>query len=128
MALLTGRESIDEIGAAQDLFGLPLKRPNRYTTNTTASISDLGKVVQMNSGSAISYTILAASNMVQPFPLDATLVVMQKGAGATSIVAGTGVTINGVSAGTVSLAAIGETVGLWQDDVNSWIAFNKTAA
>ncbi len=128
MALLTGRELIEDIGKAQELFGLPLKAPNIYTTNTNASVEDIGVVVLMNSGSANSYTILAAANMTRPLPLYIPLVVAQIGAGATSIVGGTGVTINGVSAGTVTFAAAGEAVGLWQYAANTWIAFNKTAA
>ncbi len=128
MALLRGSELITEIGRAQELFSLPLKAPNIYTTNAEASLEDIGSVVLLNSGSAISFTIQRASSMTRPLPLFQTLVVGQLGAGAASIVGGTGVSINGVSAGTVTFSAIGEIACLWQYAADSWLAFNKTAA
>lgn len=128
MALLRGPELLNEIGRAQDLFALPLKAPNIYTTNTVASLEDIGSVVLMTSASANSYTIQRASSMTRPLPLYQTLIVAQGGAGTTSIIGGTGVTINGVSAGTVTFSAIAEIACFWQYAADTWLAFNKTAA
>ncbi len=128
MAFLKGPELLNEIGRAQDLFGLPLKLPNIYTTNTIASLEDLGVIVLPTSGSAISYTIQRASSMTRPIPVNQALIVAQGGAGAVSIIGGTGVTINGVSAGTVTFSAIAEIACFWQYAADTWLAFNKTAA
>lgn len=128
MALLKDLALLAEVGRAQDLFTLPLRAPNIYTTNTVASLEDVGVIVLPTSGSAISYTIQRASSMARPIPLYQGLIVAQGGAGALSVVGGTGVTINGVSAGTVTFSAIAEIACFWQYAADSWLAFNKTAA
>lgn len=128
MALLKGPELLNEIGRAQDLFGLPLKLPNIYTSSVDASLEDLGVIALLTSGSSISYTIQRASIMARPIPVNQTLIVCQGGAGAVSVIGGTGVSINGVSAGTVTYAAIGEIACFWQYAADTWLALNKTAA
>jgi hypothetical protein len=119
---------IGTLNSIDDLNRILSRAPNIYTTSSTGSTDDIGSVVLMNSASANSYTINRASSLVRPFPLYCFLIVSQIGAGATSIVAGTGVTINGVSIGTVAMTSAGETTTLWQYAADSWIAFNKTAA
>lgn len=128
MALLRGPELLAEIGRAQDLFSLPTLPPNIYTTSTVGSVDDIGVVILLTSASSLSYTITRASGLSRPYPLYTTLIVAQGGAGAASVVGGTGVTINGVSAGTVTYSAIGEIACFWQYAADTWLAFNKTAA
>ncbi len=118
-------ESVTRLG---DLYRAPTDPPVEYFTNTVASILDLGKVVLLTSGSAISYTIPSNSTVANPLPLYTVLIPVQGGAGALSIVGGAGVTINGVVAGTVTLASIAEGVCLWQRSDNNWLALNRTAA
>jgi hypothetical protein len=121
-------QSLGSLSAINQLFGVPIDRVRDYTDNAVASINDVGFLVNLISGSAISYTINAQSTLADPLPIYSVLYVMQGGAGAASIVAGSGVSINSVSTGTVSLAAEGTLAAFWQRSLDDWVAFNQTAA
>lgn len=118
---------INAVPNVADLLRIPLNKPVIYLASQVASVDDIGQPVLMNSGSSNSYTINRASSMEKPFPLYTALAVVQIGSGVTSIVAGTGVTINGVSAGAVTFSSVGELAVVWQYAADTWLVFNKTA-
>jgi len=81
---------------AKDLLRLPADG-KFYTANHTIDASDFGKIIFMDSGSANTLTIpsdeeFSCKGQAIPDPWQ-TLQVVQWGAGATSLAAGTGVTI-----------------------------------
>lgn len=61
------------------------------TTNATLALTDCGNIVKLNSASAITATIPPNSSVA--FPTGANVTIIQSGAGAASLVAGSGVTI-----------------------------------
>ena len=124
----SSRLSLGALSSVEDLFDVPTRKPIEYTASTTASSVDIGNVVYLTSGSAITYTINAESTMSRGFPLYVTLLLVQGGAGALSVTGGAGVSINGVSTGTVTLSGIGQVVGLHHKSQDNWIAFNQTAS
>jgi len=63
-----------------------------YTSNQTAVLGNRGCLVKMNSGSANSYTLPQNSDVA--FPIGSSIEVVQYGAGATTIVQGTGATVH----------------------------------
>lgn len=65
---------------------------NAQTGAYTLVLSDAGKVVEVNSSSAVALTIPPASSVA--FPVGANVSVMQTGTGTVTVTAGSGVTIN----------------------------------
>lgn len=63
-----------------------------YTSSQTSLLTDASKEVLMNSASANSYTVAPSSSVT--WTIGDQLTVFQKGAGLTTIIAGSGVTIN----------------------------------
>lgn len=95
--------------------------PNLQTgTSYTLALSDNGKIVSMNNGSANTLTIPA--NATVAFPVGATVNVVMRGTGATTIQAAGGVSLNGVSAGGGAIQTQFQGVSLYQETANSWIA------
>lgn len=81
------------------LGNIPTSLPvtvNTQTSSYTAVLADAGVVVEMNSGSANNFTIPPNSSVA--FPVGTIIGVYQMGAGLTTIVAGSGVTIRNVGA------------------------------
>jgi hypothetical protein len=66
---------------------------NTYTADTTLSISDEEAIVAMNKASAVNLTV--PPNASVAFEIGAKILVWNKGAGLTTIVAGAGVTVHG---------------------------------
>lgn len=64
---------------------------NRQTASYTAVLADAGKAVEMNVASANNFTV--PPNTTEAFPVNTVIEVFQYGAGQTTIVAGSGVTI-----------------------------------
>jgi hypothetical protein len=64
---------------------------NRQTTNYTLALSDSGKILEMNSGSVNTVTVPPSSSV--DFPTGSYVDIVQYGAGQTSFVTGSGVTI-----------------------------------
>lgn len=91
--------------------------------NTTASdIADLtmiGKIIEMNVGSANTFTIPPNSSVA--FPVGTIINVIQYGAGTTSIVADTGVTLNGVSTGEAEISERYQGVTLYKRATDEWV-------
>lgn len=65
---------------------------NERTSNYTLILSDINKLIEMNIGSANNLTVPPNSSV--SFPIGTTILVTQTGAGQTTVVAGSGVTVN----------------------------------
>ncbi len=89
---LTNRETPNQVGQIRELYSMPID-PVTYTASHTLGPEDLGKVIYMNSASANDLTVLQESAQTYPPRPNTTWVICQDGAGATTVVAGSGVTI-----------------------------------
>lgn len=89
-------------------------------TSYTAVLADAGKVVTMDNASANTFTIPANASVA--YPVNTVLSVTMKGAGVTSIEGDTGVTLNGVSAGSGDMTTQFQSVSIVKIDTNEWIA------
>ena len=65
---------------------------NEQTASYTLALTDAGKIVEMNVGSANNLTVPANSTVA--LPVGTQIIVIQKGAGTTTFVAAGGVAIN----------------------------------
>ena len=114
------------------LFIDPLAEPlgkmrdiNTQTDNYTLALTDAGQTVEMNSGTAKAVTIPA--NATIAFPTDSYVNVVRYGAGALTVVGATGVTVNGVSAGTLTIASQYGGLTIYKRGTDEWVAPNYTA-
>lgn len=89
-------------------------------TTYTLVIGDRGQTVTMDNASANTVTI--PTNASVAFDVGSVVVVVMKGAGATTITGATGVTVNGVSAGSVTISAQYQGVSLLKVATDTWIA------
>jgi hypothetical protein len=81
-------------------------------------LTDADKMVTMDNASANTFTVGLGPSV--SLPIGSTIGVMQIGAGITTIEAATGVTLNGVSAGSVALTGQWRSVMVWKVGANSW--------
>lgn len=102
----------DNIEAASDYSQLA-----RTVTDAAANASRNAIIYRMNSGSAQTLTI----PMSGWWPVGTVLTVEQRGAGATTIVAGSGVTINTKLSSLITNGA-NAVAQLIKDDTNTWTA------
>lgn len=109
-----------------DALGLAKKAvaPNAQT-GTTYTLVLTDQAVTMDNASANTLTVPA--NAAVAFPVGSIVNVVQKGAGATTITGDTGVTVNGASAGSVSIAAQWQGVSLWKVAADEWIVSGALA-
>lgn len=90
---------------------------NDETNDYTLVLADAGTYLRMNKATANSLTVPPHASVA--FPIGTQLLVRQVGVGATTIVAGSGVTINTPS--TLFLRTQGSTVALVQtNNLNEW--------
>jgi hypothetical protein len=109
-----------------DAEGLGLMRAVRTVTdNETLALTDAGKTVEMNAATAKQ--ILIPTNAAIAFPLLSYVNCVRYGAGALTIKGDTGVTLNGVSAGTVTLTPQYGGAMIYKRATNEWVAPNYTA-
>lgn len=87
-SILKINDTIDFTSASIIGIGISI---NTKTTSYTLVLSDAGKTIEMNVGSANNLTIPPNSSVA--FPTGTTIDVIQYGAGQTTIVAGSGVTL-----------------------------------
>jgi hypothetical protein len=87
------------------------------TASYTAALTDRGTCIEMNVASANNFTI--PTNASVAFPIDATLTVCQYGAGQTTIVPASGVTIRTPSSLTTRVQY--STVFLRKRATNEWV-------
>lgn len=112
---LTLPEADDTLATITDVLDAG---PNLQTgTSYTLQLTDDGQIVSMNNASANEVTIPA-----NVFSVGATVNIVMRGAGTTTITADTGVTLNGVSTGSGDIQNQFQGVSLYQESSNSWIA------
>jgi hypothetical protein len=95
-------------------------------TAYTLALTDAGKKITCSNASANTVTVPA--NATTAFPVGTIISVSQTGAGVTSVVGASGVTINGASAATGAIAARWSGVTLTKLDTNTWIAEGNVGA
>ena len=95
-------------------------------TSYTGVLSDASKAVTMDNASANTFTI--PTNASVSYPTGTVIVVQQIGAGTTTITGASGVTVNGVSAGSGDLAAQWSAVSLLKTATNTWLAMGDIGA
>lgn len=91
---------------------------NAKTDSYTLVISDAGKLITMDKSTANTLTIPPNSSVA--FVVGTVIAVRQKGAGATTVTAGTGVTLNAVTTGSATLSAQFSGVTLVQEAADTW--------
>lgn len=89
-------------------------------TTYTLALTDRGHPVTMDNASANTVTI--PTNASVAFEVGSVILVIQKGAGATTITGDTGVTVNGVSAGSGDITAQYSAASLIKVATDTWIA------
>lgn len=90
---------------------------NNQTASYTLVLTDDAKLIEMEVGSANNLTVPPNSSVA--FAIGTTIVVVQKGAGTTTIVQGSGVTVNTPS--TLAINAQYDAVGLVKTGTNEWL-------
>lgn len=95
-------------------------------TGYTLALTDAGDIVTMDNAGANTLTIPANASVA--FPVGTVVVALQKGAGATSITGASGVTVNGVSAGSGDMSAQFGSATLLKVATDTWIASGAIGA
>ena len=88
-------------------------------TTYTLVLADAGKIVTSSNASAQTITIPPNSSVA--YPVGTQIEIYQLGAGATSVTAGSGVTLNGVSTGTGALNAQYSAVSCFKIATDTWL-------
>lgn len=110
-----------------DIETLKEDNPNNQTgTSYTAQLSDKNKTIWMDNASANVVTI--PDNTAQAFDINTVILIMMDGAGTTSITAGTGVTLNGVSTGSVDISEQYSGATIVKRGTNDWVVTGKVGA
>jgi hypothetical protein len=91
---------------------------NQKSTSYTIELSDTGKIVEMNVGSANTVTV--PLNTSYDFPIGSQVVILQTGSGQTTLQGAVGVSVNG-SPG-LKLRGQWASVTLIKRSTNSWVA------
>jgi len=97
---------------------------SQQTVSYTLSLTDLGTVVEMNSGAAVSVIIPPSSQT--GFPVGAIVWVCATGTGTVTVAAGTGVTLLSAG-GHVNISAQYAEARLRQRILNTWILTGSIA-
>ena len=92
-------------------------------TSYTSVIGDAFKTVTMSNGSANKLTIPPNSSVA--YAIGDRIDVVMLGSGTTSIQGGSGVTVNGVSTGTVAIAAQFAAVSCLKIATDTWVAMGN---
>lgn len=116
-------DAVDSSIAASDVAVQAVTENAQTGTTYTLVLGDASKLVSMSNASANTLTI--PTNASVAFPVGTTIVVMMKGAGTTTITGATGVTVNGVSAGSGDLSAQWGAVSLYKSATDTWYAMGS---
>ncbi|MGI9499702.1 MAG: hypothetical protein ACR2P3_06670 [Geminicoccaceae bacterium] len=117
---VTADDDIPNKKFCDDTFSAITRTVNAQTGTTyTLVIGDAGDIVTMSNASAQTLTI--PTNASVAFAIGAQIDVSQIGAGVTSVAGDTGVTLNGVSAGTGALSAQYGSVTLVKLATDTWL-------
>jgi hypothetical protein len=97
-------------------------------TSKTLAVSDRSTIQKCNSASAQTLTIPSETDSPTiTFPDHSTTLFMQKGSGQLTIQAESGVTLNGVSGGAVSIASQYGSAFILRDAQNAWLVAGALA-
>lgn len=91
----------------------------------TLVLADGGKVVERNNGSANTLTVPPNSSVA--FPVGVQIIVLQTGAGQTTIAAGSGVTVNSAG-GNLKITSQWSKVTLLKRATDSWVVTGSLSA
>lgn len=117
---VTADDDVPNKKFCDDTYSLITRTVNAQTGTTyTLVLGDAGDVVTMSNASAQTLTI--PTNASVAFAVGTQVDVSQIGAGVTSVAGDTGVTVNGVSAGTGALSAQYGSVTLVKLATNTWL-------
>ena len=126
-ARIAADAALVKLTGTQTLTNKTLTDPKiTYTANAqtgttyTLVLTDSSKVVTMSNASANVLTIPANASVA--FVVNQSIAVIQLGAGVTTITAASGVTLNGVSAGSGALSNQYAAVTLYKIATDTWIA------
>jgi hypothetical protein len=97
---------------------------NQQTASYTLALTDDGDLVEMNVGTANNLTV-PADNTVN-FPIGTSIDILQVGAGQTTIVAASGVTINRATG--LKLRAQWSAATIIKRAANTWVAIGDLSA
>jgi hypothetical protein len=95
-------------------------------TTYTLALADAGKIVTMSNASSNTLTIPPNSSVA--FLVGTVVTVRMKGAGQTTVTAGSGVTLNGTSTGSADLSGRFYAATIVQEAANTWSIFGGHAA
>lgn len=95
-------------------------------TAYTLALTDRGQTVTMDNASANTVTIPTSASVA--FAVGSVVTVLQKGAGVTTIAGATGVTVNGVSAGSGDMSAQWQGVALMKIATDEWVVSGAIGA
>ena len=98
---------------------------NVQTDSYTLVIGDAGKMIVMNKASANNLTVPPNSSVA--FPTNTRIDIIQYGAGQTTLVAGSGVTIRS-SGSKLKLTGQYSGASLWKYDTNEWVLVGDITA
>ena len=122
--LEAGIESMDDrVTALED--SVSVIATTLSTTAYTLVLADAGKLIEMNSGSALTVTVPPNSSVA--FPVGTVIEVSRIGAGSVSLVAGVGVTLRIPTGSTLALRAQYSTAGLRKRAENEWVVSGDLA-
>lgn len=110
---------VQAMGAELDAEKTNLLWPDvEFTTNHTGALTDINKVVQMNSASALTYTI--PTNASVAFPIGTYLLIRNKGTGGLTIDQPGGVVLNLAEGASFPVSIKGVTVTAHKTATNTW--------
>lgn len=92
-------------------------------TSYTLALEDNQGIIETDNIGTVTITI--PTNISIAFPIGSTITMVQLNTGTTIIQGDTGVTVNGVSAGSKSILGQYEAVSIYKRGVNEWIIPNK---
>ena len=102
-----------------------LQQNEQTGTTYTLALTDSGKVVEMNNASANTLTVPPNSSVA--FPVGSQILVLQTGAGQTTLAAGAGVTVNSKD-GNLKLSAQWCGVTLIKRATDVWVVVGDLSA
>lgn len=117
--LANGTNSTDAVAFGQ-ISGLGLPAVTTETGNRTLALTDAGDIIRCTSGSAQAITIPAEASVA--FSVGDSIRIIRAGAGAVTITGDTGVTVNGTSAGSVSIQLQYRSALITKVASDNWIA------
>lgn len=94
-------------------------------TAYTLALTDSGKIVETNNASANTLTVPPNSSVA--FPVGVQITVLQTGAGQTTLVAGSGVTVNSAD-GNLKLSGQWSAATLVKRSTDTWVAIGNLSA